>query len=503
MYIEQIPGNALDIDAGQDGSVWCIGTSRKVFRWNNTSRTWDPADNTPTNAATLAVDKQGNPWVTLTDNRILRFIAGRWRSLKGGAIDICSSDTQNGMACIGATSKQLFEWDEAKQDWTMKRKSDKPLKAVTALSESVYWTLAQDGSVQRLKGLWREFPGKALDIASVRPVNSSTTIACIGVSQRLFKWQGDNWEVWAELNRKARQLTLDIHGHAWILDENNQIYRLIDKSVQYDEFVPSQHGLRFANRFSVADIQRRLPIIGDWEPSGDGYGLCGGIGFTAMDHFLKKRAVPATTRVPNPSDRLWHYLLDRQIDSFNIFTPINDIASTVTWMALPDDALQVTTGGQLAPLIKQLNAGKLVPLYLIRVGLEKSPWDNHQVIAYKWRDRTRTDGQIDIWIYDPNHRHHESSLMAGRPHDDIRIIVSTRFDDISESVRDSLQQVPFFPNEIGDFLDEGIDLIFQKQDKIRYARCAQYKGRQKIAQDPIRGFFITQYSQQHPPKSWS
>ena len=58
-----LPGRAKDIDIGDDGSVWIVGTNEVtggygIYQWNGSN--WDVKDG---GAVRIAVDENGNPWV--------------------------------------------------------------------------------------------------------------------------------------------------------------------------------------------------------------------------------------------------------------------------------------------------------------------------------------------------------------------------------------------------------------------------------------------------------
>src|SRR5262249_12506057 len=52
-----VPGGALDIGVGSEGSVWIVGTDQSV--WKYASGGWVKANGALTN---IAVDNKGNPW---------------------------------------------------------------------------------------------------------------------------------------------------------------------------------------------------------------------------------------------------------------------------------------------------------------------------------------------------------------------------------------------------------------------------------------------------------
>ncbi|NUM47331.1 MAG: hypothetical protein HUU38_21740, partial [Anaerolineales bacterium] len=60
-------------------------------------------------------------------------------------------------------------------------------------------------------------------------------------------------------------------------------------------FLPQKHGLRFVNRFDVADLID-LTVFENWTKTHPIiYGLCGGMCFAALDMFYENAPAPADT----------------------------------------------------------------------------------------------------------------------------------------------------------------------------------------------------------------
>ncbi len=92
----QLPGLAIDIAAGGDGSVWIVGTDNKPYKWNGV--TWTQDNLLPRLAAHITVRPIGNPMVTATDNTIWQRTTsdpntGTWTQITTGlALDIAVSN---------------------------------------------------------------------------------------------------------------------------------------------------------------------------------------------------------------------------------------------------------------------------------------------------------------------------------------------------------------------------------------------------------------------------
>lgn len=177
-------------------------------------------------------------------------------------------------------------------------------------------------------------------------------------------------------------------------------------------FVPTQHGFHFSNRFPpVPDITIPIPF-GKVELGDASKGLCGGMVFTALDHYLAKRSIPAG-KTPPTSGALFDTIVGRLLNSFNL--PLGILSYIVLMQPdYPDgetrSARRFAPHGRAWrtirvewPIIKQmLDSGTPCPLGLVRVktrSLSKLG-ENHQVLATGYEV---CDDILTLFIYDPNH----------------------------------------------------------------------------------------------------
>jgi hypothetical protein len=85
---QQIPGSAMDIGAGADGSVWAIGANETnggfgIYRWTGSG--WQAIDG---GATRISVGPDGNPWAINNLSLIYKRVPGGWVQLPGWAYDI-------------------------------------------------------------------------------------------------------------------------------------------------------------------------------------------------------------------------------------------------------------------------------------------------------------------------------------------------------------------------------------------------------------------------------
>jgi hypothetical protein len=190
---------------------------------------------------------------------------------------------------------------------------------------------------------------------------------------------------------------------------------------QLTGFEPRQHGFHFPNAFpAVPDITFSTPL-GKVEIGNAANGLCGGMVFCALDHFLAKRPIPPIT-TPPAEGPLFDGFVRRLLNSFNL--PLGIFNYIVLMHPDYPDGDENRLGGNTFaphgrawetirvqwPVIKSmLDSGQPCPLGLIRVKSAdlSNLGHNHQVLATGY---DVTDDQLTLFIYDPNYPDHSQSL---------------------------------------------------------------------------------------------
>jgi hypothetical protein len=165
-------------------------------------------------------------------------------------------------------------------------------------------------------------------------------------------------------------------------------------------FLPSTHGLHFANRFPPGPTVRLGPldprIVGIGDASA---GLCGGMSWLVRERFEAGRPIEPDTDPPPNGSPLLRALVRRQVLSLDwLRTPLK-----FWWMGALDvrRAQQRKLDLEWPAIRADIDAGRLSMVGLVRHhGL--SPWrliQSHQVLAYAYE----LDGDaVTIRIYDPN-----------------------------------------------------------------------------------------------------
>jgi hypothetical protein len=165
-------------------------------------------------------------------------------------------------------------------------------------------------------------------------------------------------------------------------------------------FLPSTHGLRFANRFPSGPTLRLGRIDPRWIGIGDATdGLCGGMSWFVRERFEAGLPIPPDTDRPANGSPLFRALVRRQVLSLDwMRTPLR-----IWWMGAlgAEHALRQTRATEWPRIRADIDAGRLAMVGLVR----QTGWnpfrltDNHQVLAYAYE----IDGDaVTLRICDPN-----------------------------------------------------------------------------------------------------
>ena len=189
------------------------------------------------------------------------------------------------------------------------------------------------------------------------------------------------------------------------------------------DFTVQENGFKFGNSFTF-DLEFNLPLFGTIDLDDLVLGFCGGMCYGALDYFHAGIDIPDQTTIPTEETDLFKYLWDRQLDSLSI--PVG-VLKVFEWMLLPDKAVwQRVAWREFRRLRWRIDRGFPAVLVLIRVSDFDDPTKNHQVVArgYDYNEATR---DLEIPIYDPNHKMQDASLTMNlaSPSSGINIAQST------------------------------------------------------------------------------
>ncbi len=171
---------------------------------------------------------------------------------------------------------------------------------------------------------------------------------------------------------------------------------------QKTPFDPVVNGFKFVNYFMINQpVKLSLPIIGETSINVGQFvfGLCGGMSYSALDYFNHQLAVPIDNNPAALNPTLYNYLVHRQVESLEN----GSLQKLFTWMLLDGQDLDAKmVQGEVPNLRNFIDHGSPVSLALLRVTGLNDPTHNHQVVAIGY-DFDPDTQNFTIHLYDPNH----------------------------------------------------------------------------------------------------
>lgn len=180
-----------------------------------------------------------------------------------------------------------------------------------------------------------------------------------------------------------------------------------------DGFLPSRHGLPFANAFPPGPTM----ALGPFDPRMIGFGdasagLCGGMALTARDLFEAGLTAPAAGEPPANGSPRFRALVRRQVQSLDwLRVPLRyfdlqafrpDPPTGIAACAGREPPRVVAIQDEWPRIRAEIDGGHPSVVGLVRAS-GSSPWrltTNHQVLAFAYE---ATDEAITIRVYEPNH----------------------------------------------------------------------------------------------------
>ncbi len=231
----EMPGEAIDLGIGANGSVWMIGRDFKAYHFTD-SEGWlgiESAD-----LRRIAVDPEGNPWVINKNFAMFRLVNDQWQSIPGQARGI-GIGADGSVYHIGL-SNTLYKWDGT--NWGEGFGAD--AREVAVDPEGNPWTVTTKGEMNRYMNGKKEFlPGKALDI----DISSNGVVHVIGNDgHKIWRWTGTEWENSSILEPRVARIAVGADDTPWVVANDFKIFRSLPNPDQFDP----NAGYRLQNLFN-------------------------------------------------------------------------------------------------------------------------------------------------------------------------------------------------------------------------------------------------------------
>ena len=209
---KKMPGAALDIGAGANGSVWVVGTNGSPYTW--TGKKWKKMSGGITR---VDVGPKGEAWAVNKNQNIYQWMGKKWKKLPGRAWDIGVG--ANGKVWIIGTNKEAGGFGIYRLDGNKWKKIPGSAVRIDVDSRGNAWIVNKANNIYRYDGKkWIKTSGKALDIA----VGANGTVMVVGTNRSPYVWDGRKWHKLP--GAKLNNLTLDRNGDPLATNTGKQIW---------------------------------------------------------------------------------------------------------------------------------------------------------------------------------------------------------------------------------------------------------------------------------------
>jgi len=232
---KRMPGAALDIGAGKNGSVWIIGQDKSIWSW--TGSNWKKQIGA---AKRIDVGPQGRAWIIGTNNAIYRWNGKGWDNPGAGyGLDIGVG--ADGTAWAIGTDSGIY-----RSNGTAWVKMPGGAKRIDVDPNGHAWVVNYSADIYRWnpgKKNWDRMPGKALDIG----IGADGTVIIVGGDVSPYVWDGKKWN---PMPGGISHITVDKDGNPWAVNSSKQIWA-------WD---------------NAAKARAARITLTPWKPYGSGYG---------------------------------------------------------------------------------------------------------------------------------------------------------------------------------------------------------------------------------------
>lgn len=214
LFWNKLPGKALDIAAGRDGSIWIAGTNNQIYRYSGS--TWDGRRGGT--AKRIAVGPDGNPWVIAKNNTIWRYRSDKWQKIGGLGRDIGIG--ADGSAWLVGTNHLVYKYTGSKWDG---RNGGSRVERIAVAPDGNPWIIGQDSTIWRYTGKkWVKMPGLGRDIA----IGAEGAVWLLGTNGSPYKWTNKTWQ--QHDGGFGNAITVGPYDKPWAINTKKDIYAARD-----------------------------------------------------------------------------------------------------------------------------------------------------------------------------------------------------------------------------------------------------------------------------------
>lgn len=228
-------GFANDITISpKDGSVYIIGTSKNVFKYNTGSKSFKPFGKQSKNAKSITVHPNGSLYMVSTSNEVYIDVNGRWNKIPGIKANEVDIDKKGNVRALN-TSGRVFKLFQGKwQTQSQVNKGNTGFNQVIGQDSKTLFARFKDNEFKQFKsGKWQTLNGSPLKIS----IDDKTgDVYAIGRNKGVYKWNKatKRWVLLKGTRKDFKDVAIH-NGKIWVIANDNSIYNYDKNKKPSDE----------------------------------------------------------------------------------------------------------------------------------------------------------------------------------------------------------------------------------------------------------------------------
>lgn len=213
---ERMPGTAVDIAINIDGQAYVTSPDGTPWRWDKVEQRWRRMSG---DFQRITAAEGNRPWAIDSENVVFRY-NGLWWEEKDTDVKDVAADT-NGNVYIAKTNGDLRKWYSLRSEWHPVERPGN-VRRLAVSPDGALWVILEDGRIRSFdKNEWKDYPGRALDIA----LGGTDAVMIVDQAGLVRTWDitRQSWIAVPGLKEGA-SLALTPEGRAWVVAKGGEIW---------------------------------------------------------------------------------------------------------------------------------------------------------------------------------------------------------------------------------------------------------------------------------------
>jgi hypothetical protein len=217
-------GAATDITINpKDGSVYVVGTSKNVFKYDTRSKKFKPFGKQSKNIKSITVHSNGSLYMVSTSNEVYIDVNGRWNKIPGIKTTEVDIDKNGNVRALDLSGKlkKLFQ-GKWKDESLVNRNTSGFNQIIGQDSKVVYGRFKNNAFKIHKSGKWTTLNGSPLKITMD---DKTGEVYAVGRNKGIYKWNSSTskWVLLKNTRKDFKDLAVH-NGKIWAVATNKAIY---------------------------------------------------------------------------------------------------------------------------------------------------------------------------------------------------------------------------------------------------------------------------------------